>query len=580
MSTNDPPPEYTEIIDSFSEVELNDIKTEEDNEEHVKQNPVTEKQTDNKHTENGQAAENSPAPKSKISKRAAFKQMIRPCLREANPLPENPTIGDKIKDMLLLPPRGMVGFILQITIICLQIWGILAAITGSDALPGGNFFSLIVLFVFCVICGRLISFANLPPLLGMLIAGVFLRNVPGIQIIGESIDPKWSGQLRKLALTVILLRAGLGLDIVKLRKLSFAVLRLAFIPCLCEAITGGIVSHFLLGFPWAWSLMLGCILAALSPAVTVPSLVSLQERRYGIAKGIPTMCLAAGGLDNVLCVTGFAVFVGVIFSEGDLAVTIVKGPLGVLLGIAYGFVAGFMLWFLPGKDYTNSLFYRGMLLFGSGMIAIFGSSAVGLSGAGPLGCLTTATVAAYRWRQERQPGEPDELGGIIALAWLIVQHFLFGLIGAAVDIGNIQPNTAGLGIATLFIGLCVRSAVSFSVTLGTGFNIKERIFITLTWLSKATVQAAIGGLALDKALEGDNEDDIRMGTDVLTIAVLAIVICAPVGATCMGVLGPRFLEHGDEEEIRVECSGSATSSSNGDCQKEIEIKTVSETKTQ
>ncbi|XP_061197151.1 sodium/hydrogen exchanger 9B2-like [Saccostrea echinata] len=579
MSTNDPPPEYTEIIDSFSEVELHDIKTE-DMEEHVTQDPATEKQTDNNHTENGQAAENASVPKSKTSKRAALRQMVRPCLREANPLPENPTIVDKIKDMFLLPPQGMVGFILQITIICLQIWGILAAITGSEALPGGNFFSLIVLFVLCVICGRLISFANLPPLLGMLIAGVFLRNVPGIKIIGESIDPKWSGQLRKLALTVILLRAGLGLDIVKLRKLSFAVLRLAFIPCLSEAITGGIVSHFLLGFPWAWSLMLGCILAALSPAVTVPSLVSLQERRYGIAKGIPTMCLAAGGLDNVLCVTGFAVFVGIIFSEGDLAVTIVKGPLGVLLGIGYGFVAGIMLWFLPGEDSTNSLFYRGMLLFGSGMIAIFGSSAVGLSGAGPLGCLTTATVAAYRWRQERQPGEPDELGGIIALAWLIVQHFLFGLIGAAVDIGNIQPNTAGLGIATLFIGLCVRSAVSFSVTLGTGFNIKERIFITLTWLSKATVQAAIGGLALDKALEGDNEEDIRMGTDVLTIAVLAIVICAPVGATCMGVLGPRFLEHGDEEEIRVECSGSAATSSNGKCQKEIEIKTVSETKTQ
>ncbi|XP_011416874.3 sodium/hydrogen exchanger 9B2 [Magallana gigas] len=571
MTSNDPPPEYSEVEDSFTDVELHDVKVE-NGVNDTTEDTIKVKDTEAQNKDKGQVKEKPTVSKTKNSKMAALKQTVRPCLRKANPLPENPTVCDKIKDMFLLPPHGIVGFILQITIICLQIWGILAAITGSEAMPGGNFFSLLVLFVLCVIGGRLISLANLPPLLGMLIVGVLLRNVPGIKIVGESIDPKWSGHLRKLALTVILLRAGLGLDIVKLRKLSFAVLRLAFTPCLCEAITVGIVSHFLLGFPWTWSLMLGCILGALSPAVTVPSLVSLQDRRYGVAKGIPTMCLAAGGLDNVLSVTGFAVFVGIIFSEGDIAVTIIKGPLGALLGIVYGFVAGIMLWYLPGKDSSNSLFYRGMLLFGCGLIAIFGSSAVSLSGAGPLGCLTTATVAAYKWRLQRQPGEPDDLGGVIALAWLIVQHFLFGLIGAAVDISNIQPNTAGLGIATLFIGLCVRSAVSFSVTIGTGFNLKERIFITLTWLSKATVQAAIGGLALDKALEGDNQDDIRMGTDVLTIAVLAIVICAPVGATCMGIFGPRSLAHGDEEEVRVECGGSVTSSSESACHKESEIK--------
>lgn len=571
MTTNDPPPKYSEVEESFTDVELHDIKVENEVND-TKKDTIKVKDTEAQNNENSQIKEKPTVPKTKVSKIAAIKQTMRPCLRKANPLPENPTMLDKIKDMFLLPPHGIVGFILQITIICLQIWGILAAITGSEAMPGGNFFSLLVLFVLCVIGGRLISLANLPPLLGMLIVGVLLRNVPGIKIVGESIDPKWSGHLRKLALTVILLRAGLGLDIVKLRKLSFAVLRLAFTPCLCEAITVGIVSHFLLGFPWTWSLMLGCILGALSPAVTVPSLVSLQDRRYGVAKGIPTMCLAAGGLDNVLCVTGFAVFVGIIFSEGDMAVTIIKGPLGALLGIVYGFVTGIMLWYLPGKDSSNSLFYRGMLLFGCGLIAIFGSSAVSLSGAGPLGCLTTATVAAYKWRQQRQPGEPDDLGGVIALAWLIVQHFLFGLIGAAVDISNIQPNTAGMGIATLFIGLCVRSAVSFSVTIGTGFNLKERIFITLTWLSKATVQAAIGGLALDKALEGDNQEDIGMGTDVLTIAVLAIVICAPVGATCMGIFGPRFLAHGDEEEVRVECGGSVTLSSDSACHKESETR--------
>jgi hypothetical protein len=125
---------------------------------------INEKQTDKVHTENKETREQSTA--QKTSKRAVLKNFARPCLREANPLPENPTIVEKIKDIFLLPPHGIVGFIMQITIICLQIWGILVAITGSEALPGGNFFSLLVLFVVSVVGGRLVSLINLPPLLG------------------------------------------------------------------------------------------------------------------------------------------------------------------------------------------------------------------------------------------------------------------------------------------------------------------------------------------------------------------------------------------------------------------------------
>ncbi|XP_052079843.1 sodium/hydrogen exchanger 9B2-like [Mytilus californianus] len=477
-----------------------------------------------------------------------------PCLTSHNPLPENPSRGQRFKHAFMLPLHGNVATYLQFTVVCVQLWIIIYSLTHGQALPGGNLFSLLILFIGCAIGGYFISLIRLPPLLGMLIVGVLLRNIPGVNTIGESIDSKWSGALRKIALTVILTRAGLGLDIVKLRKLSWAVIRLAFLPCTCEIITVGIASHFILGFPWIWSLMLGCILGALSPAVTVPSLVNLQDRQYGVAKGIPTMLLAAGGLDNVLCVTGFSVFMGIIFSEGDLAVTIVKGPLGVFVGIVYGFVAGVFLWYIPSKDSANKVFYRSLLLFGFGMIAIFGSSEIGLSGAGPLGCLTTATVAGYKWRLRRKPGEQDEVSGVMALVWLIAQHFLFGLIGAAVDIGKIQSSTAGLGILTLAIGLVVRSGVDFTVTLRTGFNIKERIFITLTWLSKATVQAAIGGLALDKVREMSNPDQeiVKYATDILTLSVLAIIICAPIGATLMAVLGPKFLQKGYIEEESIE----------------------------
>ncbi|XP_052812372.1 sodium/hydrogen exchanger 9B2-like isoform X2 [Mya arenaria] len=481
---------------------------------------------------------------------------MQPCLVRFNPLPEDANIFERFTHALRMPPHGRLATYIQFVTVCVCLWVVLYCLTPSEALPGGNLYSLLALFVCCAVGGYLISFLHLPPLLGMLLVGVLLRNVPGVKFVGESIDPKWGSTLRKVALTVILTRAGLGLDVVKLRKLSFAVIRLAFLPCTAEILTASVVSKFLLDLPWPWALMLGCILGALSPAVTVPALVSLQDRKYGVAKGIPTMLLAAGGLDNVLCVTGFSVFMGIVFSEGELAVTIIKGPIGVLVGIAYGFLAGFFLWFIPAKDSANPVFYRYLLLLSAGLIAIFGSSRVGLSGAGPLGCLTTATVAAYKWRQRRQPGETDEVAGVMALTWLIMQHFLFGLIGAAVDISHIQSQTAGLGIATLAIGLVMRSLVSSTVTMGTGFNRKERVFVTLTWLAKATVQAAIGGLALDRVMEDaePSVDNIRYATDILTISVLAIVICAPIGATLISVLGPKFLfqgEYEEEEELAV-----------------------------
>ncbi|KAI8793850.1 mitochondrial sodium/hydrogen exchanger 9B2, partial [Biomphalaria glabrata] len=149
----------------------------------------------------------------------------------------------------------------------------------------------------------------------------------------------------QIALTVILTRAGLGLDPKALRRLSFVVLRLAFLPCLTETIIDGIASHLILGFPWQWAFMLGFVIAAVSPAVVVPSLISIGERRFGIDKGIPTLVIAAASLDDILAITGFGVLLGITFSTGDIAWTLSKGPLEVVLGTVYGIIGGIILWF-------------------------------------------------------------------------------------------------------------------------------------------------------------------------------------------------------------------------------------------
>ena len=158
-----------------------------------------------------------------------------------------------------LPPRGFFGDVLTRGLVCFLGWATLWAILGKEALPGGNTYSLFILLVTASFAGFLVSkipYVTFPPLLGMLIAGFLLRNVPGISV-AKDINKQWSATLRNVALVVILLRSGLGLDIEALKRLKCTVIRLAFSPCLVEAITVGIVSHFLLGMPWLWAFMLG-----------------------------------------------------------------------------------------------------------------------------------------------------------------------------------------------------------------------------------------------------------------------------------------------------------------------------------
>ena len=143
---------------------------------------------------------------------------------------------------------------------------------------------------------------KLPPLLGMLLVGVMLANVPGLKTVGR-LDPGWSSVLRSSALTVILIRAGLGLDPANLRRLSLVVLRLAFLPCLAESGVVMLASHYILGLPWLWALLLGFVLAAVSPAVVVPCLLSLQSRGYGVDKGRVSRVIT---IDQIIFITSCA----------------------------------------------------------------------------------------------------------------------------------------------------------------------------------------------------------------------------------------------------------------------------------
>ncbi|OBS70032.1 hypothetical protein A6R68_01427, partial [Neotoma lepida] len=367
------------------------------------------------------------------------------------------------------------------------LWTLLWSLLGQEVLPGGNLFGLTIIFYSAVLGGKILEVIRipvvppLPPLLGMLLAGFTIRNVPVIYKFVR-IPTTWSSVLRNTALTIILIRAGLGLDPQALKHLKGVCLRLSFGPCLVEACSAALFSHFLMEFPWQWGFLLGFVLGAVSPAVVVPSMLLLQENGYGVEKGIPTLLVAASSLDDVVAITGFNTFLSIVFSSGSVISNILSSLRDVLIGALIG------------------------------------------------------------------------IQKIVANTWNVFQPLLFGLVGTEVSVEALESRTIGMCLATLGLALSARILATFALMSSAGFRFKEKVFIALSWIPKATVQAVLGPLALEKARDIAPHLE-AYSKDVMTVAFLAILITAPNGALLIGILGPKILDRGDVTgHLQVELS--------------------------
>ncbi|XP_051785602.1 sodium/hydrogen exchanger 9B2-like isoform X1 [Erpetoichthys calabaricus] len=446
------------------------------------------------------------------------------------------------KGLCSCPPHGILANVITKVMVAALLFGLVWSVTGDECLPGGNLFGILLLLFCAVVAGKLFGLIKiptlppLPPLLGMLLAGFVLHNVPVVNT-AVNISQKWSSSLRSIALAVILTRAGLGLDAKALRKLKAVCVRLAIGPCLTEACSVAVLSHFLLQIPWIWGFILGFVLGAVSPAVVVPSMLILQKDGYGVEQGVPTLLMAAGSFDDILAITGFNTCLGIAFSTGSSLYNIFRGSMEVVGGIIAGVAMGFFLRFFPSKDQKSLVVKRSTLLLGLAVFAVFGSGRAGFPGSGGLCTLVMSFLAGVGWADSKGVVED-----IVGVAWNIFQPLLFGLIGAEISITSLNPNTVGLGVATLVAALAVRILCTFLMVSFAGFSLKEKIFVSLAWVPKATVQAAIGPVALDTAREKHDVQLEAYGMDILTVAFLSILITAPIGALAIGLAGPRLLQ--------------------------------------
>ncbi|XP_062838507.1 sodium/hydrogen exchanger 9B2-like [Anolis carolinensis] len=476
---------------------------------------------------------------------------VQAILEERDHIPEEV----RRKHLCHCPPQGHLASLVTNVAAVVVFWSVAWSLTNKDSLPRGNLFGLIFIYVFSVLGGKLMTLINiphlppLPRLLGMMVSGFLIRNIPFTNEIVK-IDVKWGAALRNIALSIILALAGLGLNPQALNKLKAVCFRLSLGPCIIESCAGAIFSHFLMGLPWEWGFMLGFVIGAVSPAIVVLSMLGLQARGYGVDKGIPTLLIAAGSMDDIVAITGFNTFLGMAFSTGTTLDSLLHGLMEVAIGAGAGVVLGIFICYFPSKDQARLVWKRTFFIMGLSMFSLLGSKYFGVHGSGGLCTIVLSFLGGMRWSEEK--GAVEEM---VAIAWTIFQPFLFGLIGAEISISALKPHTVGLCLATLGLALIVRLIATFLLVTFSGFNFKEKIFIALAWIPKATVQAAIGSVALDTArLEKDKTLE-EYGLNILTVAFLGILITAPAGALIIGLAGPKLLhktQSGSQEGLRKE----------------------------
>lgn len=387
--------------------------------------------------------------------------------------------------------------------------------------------SLALVFLGGLLAGEVFRRLRLPPLLGMLLVGIAFGPY-ALGLLDDSLLAI-SADLRKIALIIILTRAGLSLDIGDLRKVGRSAVLLCFVPATFEIVGTVILAPRLLGVSVLEAAIIGSVIAAVSPAVVVPRMLRLMDEGYGAKQGIPQMILAGASVDDVYVIVLFSSFTS-LASGGTLSpLDFVRIPTSLVLGIAAGVLCGLALaWWFSHVHMRDSIKVVIFLALAFVLVTIEDhcTGIIGFSG-------LLAVMSMGIMLGQRIPVVSKRLSAKYDRLWVGAELLLFVLVGAMVNVAYVAY--AGVAAILLILGAMVfRMAGVFASVLGTKLNGKERAFCMLAYTPKATVQAAIGGVPLAMGL--------ACGETVLTVAVLAILITAPFGAIAIDCTYKKWLQ--------------------------------------
>lgn len=393
--------------------------------------------------------------------------------------------------------------------------------------------SLAYIFLIGLAMAALCQQLHLPRIIGMLFTGILLGPF-ALNLLDDSIL-SISSELRQMALIIILIKAGLSLNLADLKKVGRPAVMMACVPASCEILAFFLLAPALMGVSRVEAAVMGAVLGAVSPAVVVPRMVQLMEEGYGTEKSIPQMILAGASCDDIFVIVLFSTFSSMAQGGSASLADFAGIPVSILLGVALGAAAG---WLLSGF-FETAYAHKHMVRNSMKVIVVLGAAFLlmaaetWLKGRVPLSGLLAVVAMACTLKLRSTPAVTGRLSEKFGKLWLAAEVILFVLVGAAVDIR--YTLAAGIpAVAMILLALVFRAAGVCLCMAGTALNRKERLFCVIAYLPKATVQAAIGSVPLAMGLP--------CGQIVLSVAVLAILITAPLGAIGMDATYQKLLE--------------------------------------
>lgn len=393
--------------------------------------------------------------------------------------------------------------------------------------------SLALIFLVGLSAAAICGYLHLPRIIGMLFTGIIL----GPHVLGLLDDKilSISSELRQIALIIILLKAGLSLNLADLKKVGRPAVMMAFVPASFEICGYLLCAPMILGITRIESAVMGAVLAAVSPAVVVPRMVQLMENGYGTEKSIPQMILAGASCDDIFVIVLFSTFAGI--AQGGTAdfTQFLNIPVSIVLGILLGAAVGYLLSLFFETAYAKEHYVRNSMK----VIVVLGLSFLLMavetwakpyvSVSGLLAVVSMACVLKMKCPKSVSGRLSEKFGKL----WIAAEVVLFVMVGAAVDI-RYTAIAGGAAVVMILLALIFRAAGVCVCMAGTALNKKERLFTVIAYLPKATVQAAIGSVPMAMGLS--------CGQIVLSVAVLAILITAPLGAIGMDMTYRRLLK--------------------------------------
>ena len=395
--------------------------------------------------------------------------------------------------------------------------------------------SLALIFLCGTLLGKLFTLLKLPSLLGLILTGIILGPYALNLLDGQLLSI--SSDLRQIALIIILTRAGLNLDITAFKKVGRPAVLMCFVPA-CFEIAGMIIfAPIFLGVTVLEAAIMGTVIAAVSPAVVVPRMLKLMKAGYGTDKSIPQIIMTGASVDDVFVIVLFTAFSGLAKTGSVDAAGFLEIPTSIIFGLCGGIVLGLLMAVFFSKFHVRDSGKVIIILAVSFLLVAFEHSLPGPVGFSGL----LAVMAMCAVLHQKKNDLSMRLSEKFSKLWIAAEILLFVLVGSTVNLEYALKAGAG-AVALIFCVLLFRMSGVFACMIKTKLNVKERLFSALSYIPKATVQAAIGGLPLAMGL--------ACGDIVLTVAVLSILITAPLGAMISDLTYQKLLNKTSADEIK------------------------------